>query len=332
ECQPYYWAPSGQASSQFPTNWQPAQIVNGDQDAENLWNSIQSVVPSDVEVKGTQPASLMGDFSGYNYASDDPDCWWTYSKCDTPKHQGIPADIITVPEPDTLGYGFDDGPNCSHNAFYDFLESKNQKATMFYIGSNVQNWPLQAQRAVTDGHQICVHTWSHRYMTSLTSEEVFAEFYYTKKMINLVTGVTPLCWRPPYGDVDDRVRAIANALNLSTIVWQSDSFDWEAGTDGYTDQMVYDNYDTLIAQAQNGTFSSQGTIMLTHELNNFTMQTAVDYYDKLAGAFKHLVPIAVGYNQTDPYVESNVTLPTFEQCMFSSVVVAILRTLTIPRI
>lgn len=29
----------------------------------------------------------------------------------------------------TLGYGFDDGPNCSHNAFYDFLTSQNQKAS-----------------------------------------------------------------------------------------------------------------------------------------------------------------------------------------------------------
>jgi hypothetical protein len=55
-----------------------------------------------------------------------------------------------------MGYGFDDGPNCTHNAFYDFLASQNQKATMFYIGSNVLNWPLEAQRALADGHQICI--------------------------------------------------------------------------------------------------------------------------------------------------------------------------------
>jgi hypothetical protein len=27
---------------------------------------------------------------------------------------------------------------------------------MFYIGSNVLDWPLQAQRALADGHQICI--------------------------------------------------------------------------------------------------------------------------------------------------------------------------------
>ena len=26
---------------------------------------------------------------------------------------------------------------------------------MFYIGSNVADWPLEAQRALADGHEIC---------------------------------------------------------------------------------------------------------------------------------------------------------------------------------
>jgi len=40
-----------------------------------------------------------------------------------------------VPESKMMGYGFDDGPNCTHNAFYNFLASQNQKATMYYIGA-----------------------------------------------------------------------------------------------------------------------------------------------------------------------------------------------------
>jgi peptidoglycan/xylan/chitin deacetylase (PgdA/CDA1 family) len=54
-----------------------------------------------------------------------------------------------------MGYGFDDGPNCTHNIFYDYLASQNQKATMFYIGSSTLIWPLEAQRALADGHEIC---------------------------------------------------------------------------------------------------------------------------------------------------------------------------------
>jgi hypothetical protein len=69
---------------------------------------------------------------------------------------------------------------------------------MYYIGSNVQNWPLEGQRALADGHEICVReslilihrpilvsniyivdTWSHPYLTAVQSESVFAELWYT---------------------------------------------------------------------------------------------------------------------------------------------------------
>lgn len=80
---------------------------------------------------------------------------WTATQCTTPKQPGLSPDVSSVPEPKTMGYGFDDGPNCTHNAFYDYLASQNQKATLYYIGSNVMDWPLEAQRGIADGHEIC---------------------------------------------------------------------------------------------------------------------------------------------------------------------------------
>ncbi|OAX32107.1 glycoside hydrolase/deacetylase [Rhizopogon vinicolor AM-OR11-026] len=303
-------------AGKFPAVWQPATIVSNDTDAQAKYQSIQSQIPN-IQPKGTQPASLGGDFSGFTptYPSSDPDCWWTYDQCTTPKLAGLPPDLTAVPEPNTLGYGFDDGPNCSHNAFYDYLTQNDQKATMFYIGSNVMNWPLEAQRALADGHEICVHTWSHRYMTALTNDEVFAEFYYTMKAIKMIVGVTPTCWRPPMGDVDDRVRAIAHALGLRTIIWTYDSNDWREGTADITATDIDANYEALIARAQNGTFSTEGVIMLTHELNNFTMSEAMKFYDQLKAAFKYIVPMGVATNQTQPYVETGYSLPSFDQCM-----------------
>jgi hypothetical protein len=32
---------------------------------------------------------------------------------------------------------------------------------MFYIGSNVMDWPLEAQRGLADGHEICVRESLH---------------------------------------------------------------------------------------------------------------------------------------------------------------------------
>ncbi|KAJ7431631.1 hypothetical protein B0H11DRAFT_844015 [Mycena galericulata] len=148
-------------------------------------------------------------------------------------------------------------------------------------------------------------------MTATSNEGAFAELWYALKAIKIVTGVTPTCWRPPYGDVDDRIRYIAAQLGLETIIWKYDSNDWEEGTNGVTAADVQANYDALISNATSGAFNSIGAIMLTHELTNFTMQMAIDNHPKLAAAFEHLVPIAVAQNRTQPYVETNYTVPSF---------------------
>ena len=58
----------------------------------------------------------------------------------------------------------------------------------------------------------------------------------------LQTGTTDLSalhTQPPFGDVDDRIRAIAHGLGLRTILWQYDSQDWQVDTTpDYTPEMV----------------------------------------------------------------------------------------------
>ncbi|KAJ7717050.1 carbohydrate esterase family 4 protein [Mycena metata] len=310
ECTPYSYAPVAAAESQFPPIWTPVSAMVSKSDAGYAkFISINASIPN-IAPKGVLGVPDQTIVSGYNPA--DPDCWWTVTQCVTPKVSGVKGDIAAAPEPRTLGYGFDDGPNCSHNAFYDYLTEKNQKATMFYIGSNVLDWPLQAQRAVADGHEICVHTWSHRSMTAFTNEQAFGELWYAMQAIKLVTGVTPTCWRPPLGDVDDRIRYIAQQLGLQNILWKYNSNDWAVNTTGITEATVQGNYDALIAAVGAGTFDTTGAIMLTHELNNYTMQTALDNYPKLAAAFDHIVPVGVSLNKTQPYVETNYTLPSFD--------------------
>jgi hypothetical protein len=93
---------------------------------------------------------------------------------------------------------------------------------------------------------------------------------------------------------------------LTTILWQYDSNDWKVGTGNVTTATVDANYQNLSTLATNGTFSSvnklgmssgvavaligflvqMGTIMLTHELNNYTMQEAVKFHPTLATSFK----------------------------------------------
>lgn len=289
-----------------------ASIQEGDDEAQKIWKEIQDsgIIPKDVKQKkgknGEGGATNMGvDDSGYD-SSKDPDCWWTASQCTKPKHnnKGIMPDIYTCPEPDTYGLTFDDGPYCAHNDFYDYLKNKKLKATLFYIGTNVANFPYQAQRGLTDGHDICVHTWAHRYTTTLSDEQVFAELYYTARVIKYATGVTPSCWRPPFGDVDDRVRAIAAGLGLRTILWEDDTNDWKIG-EGATKPQVEQNYKKIAGKAD-----KESPIVLAHELNPNTMQMFMKMEPTISKAYKHIVPLTACQNVTNPYVE-DITYPDY---------------------
>lgn len=294
----------------YPAIWGIANLSQPGIDpmAIELYHKISPNIPN-IKVKGTP----TGDFTAFTptYPSSDPDCWWSFQHCTTPKLAGLPPDIWTCPEPDTWGLTLDDGPNCSHNAYYDFLRQSNQKATLFYIGSNVIDWPLEAQRGLADDHEICGHTWSHPYMTGLTNEQVFAELYFTKKIIKDILGVTILCWRPPFGDIDDRVRYIANALGLSTILWDNDMNDFRYITLGQA--AVDANYQHMLDTANKGGFKTKGTLVLTHELNADTMATSQKFLPKIAQAFKYITPVAVCQNNTHPYLESEYSYPTFAQ-------------------
>ena len=290
----------------FPQSWKIASIQDNDQQAKKVWQDIQSsgIIPGDVQVKSDGGQHNAVSQNGYN-SHQDPDCWWTASGCVTPKHQNIPSDLASCPEPNTWGLTFDDGPNCSHNAFYDFLSQNKLKATMFFIGSNAKDWPLQTQRAIVDGHDLCVHTWSHHYMTTLSNDQAFAELYYTAVAIKAITGVTPTCWRPPFGDVDDRIRAIAAGLGLRTILWEADTDDWNISVEGK--DKIDQNYQKIFSEA-----GQKNPIVLTHEIDNSTMSEFMGQYNNIKNAYKNVVPVSACQNVTNPYPE-DITYPTFNQ-------------------
>lgn len=308
ECTPYSYSPVQSIVKTYPTIWQIANLSQPglDPQAIQLYQQLESKIPN-IKIKGTP----TGDFSltTPTYPRNDPDCWWTFGNCTTPKLSGLVPDVSTCPEPNTWGFTLDDGPNCSHNAYYDLLRQSNQKATLFYVGSNVIDWPLEAQRGLADGHEICTHTWSHRYMTGLTNEEAFAELYFSKKIIKDILGITVQCWRPPFGDCDDRIRFIAASLGLSTILWDNDVNDFRFATLGQA--AVNTNYQNIVDGATRGAFNTRGTIVLSHELNAGTLNTSAAFLPRIQQAFKYVTPVAVCQNNSRPYVETDYTYPTF---------------------
>lgn len=143
-------------------------------------------------------------------------------------------------------------------------------------------------------------------MTTLSNEQVFAELYYTGKIIKTVLGVTPRCWHPPLGDVDDRVRKIADALGYRTILWQEDTDDWELGTGQASKDEIENNYEGIAKKASN-----ESPVVLSHEINEQTMDMFKDMYPKIDKAYDHIVPLTACLNVKHPYTE-NIEYPDFK--------------------
>ena len=134
-------------------------------------------------------------------------------------------DISFCPIARDFGMTFDDGPSNNSIMVLDTLKQLNAKATFCVLGSQVTLYPEVLKRMYADGHTICAHTWSHRYLTSQTDEEIVAEFEWTLQAIQLVIGVRPVLARAPFGDIDDRVRAVFAKMNLTNLLWNRDTFD-----------------------------------------------------------------------------------------------------------
>lgn len=61
-------------------------------------------------------------------------------------------------------------------------------------------------------------------MTTMTNLQVIAELGWTMEIIhNSTGGRLPKYWRPPFGDSDNRVNAIAKEIfGLKTIIWNQE--------------------------------------------------------------------------------------------------------------
>ena len=93
------------------------------------------------------------------------------------------------------------------------------------IGTNIRDNPDLFMTAFqTLQNDIAVHTWTHPFMTTLSNLDVVSELGWTMEIIhNSTGGRVPKYWRPPFGDSDRRVTAIAHEVfGLTPIYWNQE--------------------------------------------------------------------------------------------------------------
>ncbi|KAF9279580.1 chitin deacetylase [Mortierella alpina] len=223
--------------------------------------------------------------------------WWTCQKTEAPD------DVVVCPKVGTWGLTYDDGPSPDSPRLYDVLKQHNTKATLFIVGSRAISYPTVLKRAYDEGHQIAIHTWSHAKVTGLTNEQIVAELKWTEKAIFDVIGVSPIYWRPPYGDVDSRVRNIATQLGFKTAIWTQgfDTNDWNIPALA-TPETIVATFKTWLVKIPT---MNTGFIVLEHDVLPEEVDVAVNGILPIAYATKGLTmePIAQCLNDPKPYKE-----------------------------
>ncbi len=135
---------------------------------------------------------------------------------------------LSRPGPTQVALTFDDGPSAVYTAqILDILKRYNVPATFFVIGLQAAESPALLRRMAAEGHSVQNHTWSHAWLTRYSDATIIDQLARTNRVVEEQTGQTPHCYRPPFGAVNDRVRAVAGGLGLTTVMWDVDPWDWK---------------------------------------------------------------------------------------------------------
>ncbi|KAH7103383.1 hypothetical protein BKA62DRAFT_696780 [Auriculariales sp. MPI-PUGE-AT-0066] len=299
-------------------NYPKADVVPATDTAEVIeW--IQAVRDSGIIIPEIKPHPINGE-NDCQIAENMPrvgnltECWWTCGHCVRK------TDVVDCKAKQTWGSSFDDGPTDYTNELLQYLEAEKMKSTFFVVGSRVAYRPEHLQSQYYLGHTIGVHTWSHTALTSQSSEQIIAELGWTKKVIKDAIGVTPLYMRPPYGDIDDRVRAIVKAMNMTPVMWTVagtdeqpiafDTFDYNVPDGQKTPQESVSQFEEMLQAAS---VYPRGFIVLEHDLWWQQVKLAVGYFlpgAKNAGYSITSINQCMSQNLADMYVETSSTKGT----------------------
>lgn len=117
---------------------------------------------------------------------------------------------------------FDDGPGTHTKEVLAALAAAHVPATFFVQGSSASAYPKLIQQEKDAGHEVENHTWNHPWLTKVSAEEFASQITRTNNVIG-----DSRFLRPPYGDVNATVRALASSMGLRVVLWSVDTRDWE---------------------------------------------------------------------------------------------------------
>ncbi|MDN3649294.1 polysaccharide deacetylase family protein [Reinekea marina] len=186
------------------------------------------------------------------------------SKSDLVWGYGIPDKTVVLT--------FDDGPhNRNTAAILDTLKEFNVKAYFFAVGKNVgsvngdavklSKSSAQLQRALSEGHILANHSFSHPVLTKLSDDKQKKELEDTNTLLKTVSGIDVTSFRPPYGAKNDQLVQLSRETGMRSIMWNIDSKDW-------ADPMP----ESIVKRVMADLATKKKGILLFHDIHKQTVQ------------------------------------------------------------
>lgn len=126
-----------------------------------------------------------------------------------------------------VGLTFDDGPDpATTGALLAALRAAGARATFFTVGRRVRANPSLVRAQQAAGMWTGNHSWTHAHLTRLSQAQMRSEISRTQRAVRQATGTAPRLFRPPYGETDATLRAVAARSGLTEVLWSVDSQDW----------------------------------------------------------------------------------------------------------
>lgn len=181
----------------------------------------------------------------------------------------VPGRVLD-PDKKAIALTFDDGPSKQTRKILATLAEYDGRATFFTVGERLDDYSETLQMIYDSGCQIGMHTYSHANLRKLSKSEILDEINKTNDLIYKYTGEYSHLVRPPYGAVNDKVKA---TVEQPMINWSIDTRDWES-------RDANSVYNAIMSSVQDG------DIILMHDL-----------YSSTAEAVSRVVPelVAQGY-------------------------------------
>lgn len=187
---------------------------------------------------------------------------------------------------------FDDGPDPVWTPrILDILAREQVPATFFVIGANGEMHPDLLRRAVNEGHELGIHTFTHPNIAAISPTQFQLELTATQRLLASAVGRQSLLFRPPYAvdaepETPDQVRPIEHASQLGylTVGMQIDPDDWQRP-----------GVDEIVRRTLAAAESGEGHVILLHDAGGDRTQT-VEALPKLIAALREhgftFVPVA----------------------------------------